>query len=388
MINKKISLLGSTGSIGRQTIQVAGLFSDRVQIEAITGHSNAELLIRQAKEVKPSLVVVTDSQAFQVVRDALVHDNCRVRFGKEGLIEAVSIPQVDTVVAAIVGRAGLEPVLAAAREGKRIALANKEALVVGGGLVLEAARTSGSSILPVDSEHSAIFQCLTGEDKTNISRLILTASGGPFRDRAATTFADITLAEALAHPNWSMGKKISIDSATMMNKGLEVIEAHWLFDVPTDKIDVVIHRESVVHSMVEFVDGSYKAQLGHPDMRIPIQYALSFPQRWSTVVEPVDFGNVGKLSFENPSPDRYPCLALAIDASREGGTMPTVLNAANEVAVELFLNENLPFTGISEIVLRAMAEHETQKVESVEQLITVDSAVRSTILEQNNLSFH
>ena len=367
---------------------MARLFSNELDIVALSGHSNADLLVRQAREVLPSQVVVTNRAVLPDVKDALASLPIEVLPGDEGLPAISTRGDVDVVVAAIVGRAGLESVLAAANAGKTIALANKEALVIGGEFVIDAIRKSGGTLLPVDSEHSAIYQCLAGENERAVSRLILTASGGPFRDRDLDSFGAITKQEALAHPNWEMGSKITVDSATMMNKGLEVIEARWLFDKGPDDIDVVIHPQSIIHSLVEFVDGSYKAQLGIPDMKVPIQYALSFPGRWAAPNPRVDWGSVGSLTFRSPDPKRYPCLDLAYSALRSGGAYPAVLNAANEIAVEMFLSGQLAFTGIAETVSAALDDHKPEPIESVDQLLAVDSSVRRTIMEQNNIPSH
>lgn len=345
-----LSILGSTGSIGTQTLEVVRLFPDRLRVRALTAHSNAALLIEQALEFQPDCVVLGDEGELETVREALGGTEIRVLCGSEGLSEAATLPEADTVVAAVVGFAGMEPVLAAIKAGKRIALANKETLVVAGALVGRLVREHGATLIPVDSEHSAIFQCLVGEPENSVERLILTASGGPFRTRPRDTFAAITRDEALQHPNWSMGAKITIDSATMMNKGLEVIEARWLFDLGADRIDVLVHPQSIIHSMVAFADGSTKAQLGVPDMKVPIQYALSYPTRWDAPHERLDWTALQCLDFETPDLEKFPCLRLAYEALRKGGTAPAVLNAANEAAVALFLNERLRFVDIPRVI--------------------------------------
>lgn len=345
-----LSILGSTGSIGTQTLEVVRLFPDRLRVRALTAHSNAALLIEQALEFQPDCVVLGDEGELETVREALGGTEIRVLCGSEGLSEAATLPEADTVVAAVVGFAGMEPVLAAIKAGKRIALANKETLVVAGALVGRLVREHGATLIPVDSEHSAIFQCLVGEPENSVERLILTASGGPFRTRPRDTFDAITRDEALQHPNWSMGAKITIDSATMMNKGLEVIEARWLFDLGADRIDVLVHPQSIIHSMVAFADGSTKAQLGVPDMKVPIQYALSYPTRWDAPHERLDWTALQCLDFETPDLEKFPCLRLAYEALRKGGTAPAVLNAANEAAVALFLNERLRFVDIPRVI--------------------------------------
>ncbi len=343
-------VLGSTGSIGTQTLEVAALVPDRLAVRALTAGSNWKLLAEQARRLRPERVAIADDAAYAPLAEALAGLDVEVLAGAEALVEIARQQEADVVVAAIVGAAGLQPTLAAVEAGRTVALANKEALVVAGALVEEAARRSGAVVVPVDSEHSALFQCLVGEPAGSIERLILTASGGPFRDRSADSFDAITPAEALDHPNWSMGAKITVDSATMMNKGLEVIEAHWLFGVPGDRIDVVVHPQSIVHSIVEFVDGSSKAQLGVPDMKVPIAVALSYPDRWPVPLERMDWSEARSLTFAPADTDRFPCLRLAFDALAEGGSAPAALNAANEVAVARFLKGDVRFTDIPRLV--------------------------------------
>ncbi|MBO6576137.1 MAG: 1-deoxy-D-xylulose-5-phosphate reductoisomerase [Rhodothermales bacterium] len=351
---KNLAILGSTGSIGTQTLDIVRLHPDRLRVCALTAGKNVAALAEQAREFRPELVVIGDESLVPELRAALADTHCRVAFGAEGLVEAAALPGVETVVTAVVGYVGLEPTLAAVREGRRIALANKETLVVAGHLIRSEVARHGAEVIPVDSEHSAIFQCLVGEPAGSVEKLLLTASGGPFRTLDAGAFERITPADALKHPNWDMGAKITIDSATMMNKGLEVIEARWMFDIPADRLEVVVHPESIIHSMVLFSDGSTKAQLGVPDMKVPIQYALSYPERWPAPHERIDWRALERLHFEPPDTGRFPCLALAYSALELGGSAPTVLNAANEVAVARFLAEDIPFSGIPRAIEAAM----------------------------------
>jgi 1-deoxy-D-xylulose-5-phosphate reductoisomerase len=376
-----VCILGSTGSIGTQTLQVIRLFPEQFRIRALTTHSNAGLLVEQAREFQPDCVVITDPEGWQPLKEALSGTPIQVLCGPEALSEVATRPDVDTVVASIVGFAGLQPVLAAIRSGKRVALANKETLVVAGELVYSLLRETGSLLVPVDSEHSAIFQCLAGEPHKAVEKLILTASGGPFRTRPTETFHRITRDEALRHPNWSMGAKITVDSATMMNKGLEVIEAHWMFDVAPGRIDVLVHPQSVIHSMVCFKDGSTKAQLGVPDMKVPIQYALSYPERWPAPHERLDWSRLARLDFEPPDPVKFPCLRLAYEALQTGGTAPAVLNAANEQAVALFLQDKIPFTGIARMIEEALEALAGTERPSLEMLVEADKVARRFVQE-------
>lgn len=376
-----VSLLGSTGSIGTQTLDIVRLFRDRIRVGALVAGSNVERLAAQAVEFRPDLVVVADRSREEELRDRLRRSGIRVEAGPEAVREAAVLPGVDTVVTALVGFAGLLPTLDAVAAGKKIAVANKETLVVAGSLVRERAERSGSVVIPVDSEHSAIFQCLVGEPKDAVERIHLTASGGPFRDRPLDTFADITREEALRHPNWSMGSKITIDSATMMNKGLEVIEARWLFDLEPDRIRVVVHRQSIIHSMVEFRDGSTKAQLGPPDMKVPIQYALSYPERWEAPHARVDWHSLGSLDFEAPDPGRFPALGLAYDALRTGGTAPAVLNAANEAAVAAFLDGRLRFVAMADVVGEATVRLGVGGHPDLVELFDADARARAFVEE-------
>ena len=378
-----VAVLGSTGSIGTQTLEVLRLFPDRFRVRALTAGSNAALLAQQARQFEPDCVAIDDHSKGAALREALAGMGTRVLVGEEGLCEAAARPGVDTVMAAVVGVAGLRPVLAALQAGKTVALANKETLVVGGALVQAAIGQHGGALIPVDSEHSAIFQCLAGEPKRTIEELILTASGGPFRSRPAHTFDAITKDEALDHPNWEMGAKITIDSATMMNKGLEVIEAHWLFGVEPEQIRVLVHPQSIVHSMVSFADGAIKAQLGVPDMKVPIQYAFSYPARWPAPHERLDFDALARLDFAPPDLKKFPALRLAFEALEAGGGAPAVLNAANEAAVALFLDEAIRFVDIPRLIEAALAAKGTLAAPgSVDELNALDAETRALVNEQ------
>ena len=354
----RLAVIGSTGSIGRSTLAVAEAHSDRLRIVALAAGENASLLADQVTRFAPAAVAMATDTALQSLERELAGRGTGPRplvaAGGAGLVSIVTRPDVDTVLFASTGTASLEAVLAAIDAGKRIALANKEILVMAGGLVMEAARRRSVEVLPVDSEHNAIHQCLHGRDLRDVRRLILTASGGPFRGLTAAELADVTPGDALRHPTWNMGPKITIDSATLMNKGLEVIEARWLFDVGPERISVVVHPQSIVHSMVEFVDGSIVAQLGVTDMRLPIQYALTYPERWDASVPPLDLTRAGTLTFEPADTARFPCLDLAFRALSGESGLPIVLNAANEVAVAAFLDGSLSFTAIPEVITAAM----------------------------------
>jgi 1-deoxy-D-xylulose-5-phosphate reductoisomerase len=353
MKKKRISILGSTGSIGTQTLEVIRLHPDLFEVEILTANSNADLLIKQALEFHPNAVVVTNEEKYKAVNEALSPHFIKVYAGENALAEVAAWDTTDMVVSALVGFAGLRPALAALNAGKAMALANKETLVAAGSLITKAAMEKKAPVIPVDSEHSAIFQCLVGE-QNEIAKLYLTASGGPFLHTAAEDFAKITKAQALKHPNWTMGAKVTIDSATMMNKGLEVIEAYWLFGIAAEKIKVVVHPQSIVHSMVQFIDGSVKAQLGLPDMKLPIQYALSFPQRLSLPDAGLDFSNPLQLDFFSPDIEKFRCLALAYEALQRGGNIPCAMNAANEIAVAAFLEDKLAFAHIPGVVEKTM----------------------------------
>ena len=353
---KKIALLGSTGSIGTQTLQVAAEHPERFQIEALAAGGNTELLLKQIRQFKPSKVSVATKEAAESLK-AQVPAGTQVYFGDEGLIEIAAGTDADTVVTAVTGSMGLPATLAAIDEGKNIALANKETLVTAGHLVMRRAAEKGVPILPVDSEHSAIFQCLNGEPRERLSGITLTASGGSFRHLSRAELERVTVEDALKHPNWSMGAKITIDSATMVNKGLEVIEAHWLFGLSYDEIDVLLHPESIIHSFVEFEDTSIIAQLGNPDMRVPIQYALTYPDRIPLRADRLSLAKIGRLNFREMDLERFPCLRMAYDCGRMGGTAPTVFNAANEVAVARFLRREISFLQIEDTLEKVMGQY-------------------------------
>jgi 1-deoxy-D-xylulose-5-phosphate reductoisomerase len=375
---KKLAILGSTGSIGSTALQIIAKQTEKFQIVSLTGHKNVALLETQIRLFKPRLAAVLEESAAAKLRSLLGPTETEILWGVEGLKACAVAADVDMVVSAIVGSAGLIPTMAAIDAGKDVALANKETLVVAGSLVMEKVREKNIRLFPVDSEHSAIFQSLQGHRKCDVRRLILTASGGPFLSRSLDQLKDVTPLNALAHPNWQMGKKISIDSATMMNKGLEVIEARWLFDIPGEKIDVHIHPQSVIHSMVEYVDGAVIAQLGIPDMKTPIAYALSFPERIALDIPSLDLCSLEKLTFFEPDQERFECLALAYEALRRGGTAPAVLNAANEVAVENFLAGRIRFPEISTIIRKTLGSHDTRSIECLETVLEADRWSRET----------
>lgn len=376
-MSKGIAVLGSTGSIGRQTLEVCRAYPEQLQPVALTAMRNIELLEEQIREFKPQVAVVGDKAMGELLKARVSDLPVSVYVGNESLVEAVIHPQVHTVVTAVSGAVGLLPTLAAIRAGKKIALANKETLVAAGELVMEAVKEHGSQLLPVDSEHSALFQCLEGNRKEDIHKLILTASGGPFRGWTKEQLRNVTAQEALNHPRWTMGAKITIDSATLMNKGLEVIEAKHLFGIDYDHIDVVVHPQSIVHSMVEYKDGSILAQMGTPDMRLPIQYALTWPERWEGGPNSqLDLLQMGNLTFEAPDWEVFPALGLAYHAGRMGGTMPTVLNGANEEAVHAFLKGQIRFPAIIEIVAKVMEKHEVIKKPDLEAILAADRESR------------
>lgn len=375
---RNIAILGSTGSIGRSTLEVVRHLSERFRVTYLTANKNVDLLRQQIDDFHPRGVLVLDESIAAKLRTS-VNGATEVLVGSEGLDEIVSRNDVDIVLSSLVGFAGLRPTLHAIRCGKDIALANKETLVVAGEIIMREVRERGVRLLPVDSEHSAILQCLRGEDVSAVSRVLLTASGGPFLHLDREHFGSITRAQALNHPTWRMGNKITIDSATLMNKGLEVIEAHWLFGIPAEKIEVVIHPQSIIHSMVEFVDGSIKAQLGIPDMKIPIQYALTYPDRPSASYPRIDFAALKQMTFFEPDLKKFPCLTLAFQALRAGGTAPAVLNAANEMAVELFLEERLPFTAIPLVIEEALAEHTPVANFALDDLLRADADAREFV---------
>lgn len=374
-MKQRIAILGSTGSIGSQTLDIIEQNPTLFEATTLTCGSNWRLLASQARKVMPDSVVVADKSFYASLKEALADLPIKVYAGSEAVAQVAAGTNVDTVVAAMVGYAGLEPSIAAIKAGKKIALANKESLVVAGGLLTKLSKQYNAPIIPVDSEHSAIFQCLVGE-QAGIEKLILTASGGPFYRRDLNSFDSITLAEALRHPNWSMGNKITIDSATMMNKGFEVIEAHWLFGTAASKIEVIIHPQSVVHSMVEFSDGAIKAQLGTPDMHIPIQYALSFPDRLPIGGKKLDFNTLGSLEFCPVDYERFPCLRLAYECLERGGNSTTILNAANEVAVEALLKEKIQYNQIYKVIDKTLARAEFSAAESLENYRESDAAAR------------
>ena len=380
---RRLALLGATGSIGTQTLEVVRLFPDRFDVQVLTCRQNVERLAKQVQEFRPACVAVGSAERAKAFERVLPADapDVRVLVGTEGLCEAATWPDIDVVMGAVVGFAGLRPVLEALEAGTQVALANKETLVVGGPLVAQALEEGNGELIPVDSEHSAIFQCLAGESEQSVEDLVLTASGGPFWDRPAETFSDITVEEALDHPNWSMGAKITTDSATMMNKGLEVIEAKWLFDVPVDRIQVLVHPQSIVHSMVSFDDGAVKAQLGVPDMKVPIQYALSHPARWPAPHERLDWDELSRLDFERPNLDKFPCLQLAYDALEAGGTAPAILNAANEAAVGRFLDEEMGFLDIPRAIEHALGQLPVQTDPTLDDLVAADAEARGLVEE-------
>jgi 1-deoxy-D-xylulose-5-phosphate reductoisomerase len=373
---RTLAILGATGSIGRSALAVVDAHPSRLRVAALAAGDNAERLAEQAAQYRPSMVALASAEAVDRFRRAGNYDGV-VSCGPEGLVAVATHPDVDIVLCASSGTAALEAVLAAIDAGKTIALANKEVLVMAGELVTSAARRRGVDILPVDSEHNAIHQCLHGRRHEEIRRLILTASGGPFRDLSPEALRSVGPEAALRHPTWQMGRKITIDSATLMNKGLEVIEAHWLFDTPPDRIEVVVHPQSIVHSMVELNDGSVIAQLGVTDMRLPIQYACSYPDRWDAALPSLDLTKAGRLEFHEPAHDRFPCLGLAYRALREGGTLPVVLNAANEVAVASFLAGRLGFTSIPAVIEHTMNAHAPESVSTLELIRRVDAWARA-----------
>lgn len=381
---KRVCVLGSTGSIGTQTLDVARRHPEFVKIVALSANTQAELLLEQAREFSVEHVVLANAEIAEAWRARFVEIGATLHAGPEAIVELCNLPEVDMVVNSLVGAAGMQASYATLVAGKQLALANKESLVVGGDVLMPL--STHETLLPIDSEHGAIYQCLLGEDPAEVTRLWVTASGGPFRGKKAADLQNITVEQALSHPTWNMGRKISIDSSTLMNKGLEVIEAHHLFAMPYDKIAVVVQPQSAIHSMVEFTDGSVKAHLGTTDMRIPIQFALSYPARWSAPIEPLDFRTLGSLEFEAPDLGTFRCLALAIEAGTTGGTLPAVMNAANEVAVAAFLAEQIPYLGIAELVERAMnhavREGSVQAATSIDQLLAIDAETRVYAREQ------
>lgn len=377
-MKRTLSILGSTGSIGRQTLDVAQACGH--QVAALTVNRSVELAEQQARQFQPQLVVAVDESAARDLKQRLADTSIRVVGGREGLMEAATLLQADTVVTAVVGIAGLEPTLAAIDQGKRIALANKETLVCAGDLVMRRAEEKGAEIVPVDSEHSAIFQCLQGcKDRGEVKRLIITASGGPFFGKTKEELEHVTRAQALRHPNWAMGAKITIDSATLMNKGLEFIEAMRLYHMPPQQIQVVVHRESIIHSLVEFHDGAILAQLGTADMRVPIQYALTWPERTPGPATPLDLLTCPPLTFAKPDPATFRCLGLALECAQKGGTSTAILNGANEVAVELFLEEKISFLDIARLVEGALERVASKPADTLEDVLEADREARQAV---------
>ncbi|MBB3053866.1 1-deoxy-D-xylulose-5-phosphate reductoisomerase [Mucilaginibacter gotjawali] len=380
--NKKvIAILGSTGSIGTQTLDVIRENTDLFGVFLLTANSNADLLIKQALEFAPEYAIICDKTKYKYVKDALINTNVKVLAGIEAINDTVTHPDIDIVLTAMVGFAGLEPTIAAIKAGKDIALANKETLVVAGELVTGLAKKHSVKILPVDSEHSAIFQCLAGEQASTVEKIILTASGGPFRGKSHDFLNNVSRADALKHPNWVMGAKITIDSASLMNKGLEVIEAKWLFNIDADQIDVIVHPQSIIHSMVQFHDGAIMAQMGLPDMKLPIQYALSYPTRLKNNFKRFDFINYSELTFEKPDLETFRNLALAFAALKKGGNMPCIINAANEIAVAGFLGETISFLGMSEVIEQCMQQINFVARPVLEDYLNTDKETR--IFAQN-----
>lgn len=377
MMSKRIAVLGSTGSIGRQSLDVIDACG--MSVAALTANSSVERMEEQARQFKPELVALVDEKAADDLRVRLADTNVKVAGGMSGLLEAAAIPSADTVITSVVGMVGLRPTLAAIREGKRIALANKETLVCAGKLVLEEARDYGAQILPVDSEHSALFQSLEGNDPREVKRLILTCSGGPFYGKKAEELEHVTREDALRHPNWSMGAKITVDSATLMNKGLEFIEAMHLFAVTPDQIKVIIHPESAIHSMVELLDGTVIAQLGVADMGLPIQYALTYPERRESAAKPMDFAALGSMHFEDPDLEKLPCLRLAMECARARGTAPCVMSAANEIAVGAFLGHRIGYNDIYRLVASAVERAEFIAQPTLEEILASDAEARELV---------
>ena len=383
MPTRNLTILGSTGSIGVSTLDVVRRHPDRYRVIALCAHNQIDRLFEQCLEFKPICAVLRNSELAEELRKRLADAGCPtvVEWGKAALVQMATLDEVDTVMAAIVGAAGLEPALAAAQRGKRVLLANKESLVMAGAVFMRTVRENGAVLLPIDSEHNAIFQSLpinySGDLlESGVARILLTASGGPFRNTEKNLLERVTPAQACAHPNWVMGRKISVDSATLMNKGLEVIEAHWLFNVPPERIEVVVHPQSVIHSLVQYVDGSVLAELGTPDMRTPIAHAMAYPERIESGVETLDLFKVASLTFERPDLDRFPCLGLAYRALTEGGSAPAILNAANEIAVAAFLSNRLPFTAIPTVISATMDGVTVSQAEELDEVLIADRKAR------------
>jgi 1-deoxy-D-xylulose-5-phosphate reductoisomerase len=385
---KKIVILGSTGSIGKSSLDVIASFPDRFRVVGLTAGRNAALLMEQIRRFHPEIVAVSDNETYKELRASLAgHTAPEVLLGVDGLSTTASMPGADIVISAIVGAAGLLPTLAAIRTGKTVALANKETLVMAGDLALAEVKHHGTTLLPVDSEHSAIFQCMQGYEKNSVRKIILTASGGPFVGKTKEELETASPGSALKHPNWSMGQKISIDSATLMNKGLEVIEAYYLFGLPLDKIDVLVHPQSIIHSIVEFADGSYIAQLSQADMRGPIAYALSYPERLISVMKPLAWERLPGLTFQSPDTATFPCLSFAYIALKEGGTLPAVLNASNEIAVRAFLDGIIGFNKIPVIIKKVMESHAIQPADDIGVILEADRWARIKAKEMLNVIF-
>ena len=381
MNKRQIALLGSTGSIGTQALDVVRDNADRFEVYALVARQNVDLLAQQAREFRPEVVVIADEQHYSPLKEALADLPMKVWAGADAIADVVQMAPVDVVLTAMVGYAGLRPTLAALEAGKAVALANKETLVVAGELVTATARRTGAPILPVDSEHSAIFQCLVGQDASAVEKVILTASGGPFRTTPREALADVTPAEALRHPNWSMGAKVTIDSASMMNKGFEMIEARWLFGLPPEQIEVVVHPQSIVHSMVQFADGAVMAQLGTPDMHLPIAYALAYPHRLRSAAPRLDFAQLSTLTFEAPDRERFRNLDYAYEAARRGGNMPCILNAADEVAVATFLSGKIGFLAMSDVIAETMARTTFIATPTYDDYVLTDAEARRIATE-------
>ena len=381
MNKRQIALLGSTGSIGTQALDVVRDNTDRFEVYALVARQNVDLLAQQAREFRPEVVVIADEQYYAPLKEALADLPMKVWAGADAIADVVQMAPVDVVLTAMVGYAGLRPTLAALEAGKAVALANKETLVVAGELVTATARRTGAPILPVDSEHSAIFQCLVGQDASAVEKVILTASGGPFRTTPREALADVTPAEALRHPNWSMGAKVTIDSASMMNKGFEMIEARWLFGLPPERIEVVVHPQSIVHSMVQFADSAVMAQLGTPDMHLPIAYALAYPHRLRSAAPRLDFAQLSTLTFEAPDRERFRNLDYAYEAARRGGNMPCILNAADEVAVAAFLSGKIGFLAMSDLIAETMARTTFIATPTYDDYVQTDAEARRIATE-------
>ncbi|HLG24109.1 MAG TPA: 1-deoxy-D-xylulose-5-phosphate reductoisomerase [Candidatus Nanoarchaeia archaeon] len=370
---KRISILGSTGSIGTQSLDVIRKYPEKFKVVGLTAGNNSELLIKQIKEFKPKAVAIMDKSK---VADLLNFSSCQVFSGTEGLNKIASLSEADTVINSLVGSSGVEPTYSAIKAKKNIALANKETLVAAGSVIMEEAEKNNVTVMPIDSEHSAIFQCLNGENKKEVEKIIITCSGGPFKNFSGEELKNVTAKDALKHPTWNMGAKITIDSSTLMNKGFEVIEAHWLYGTNYDKIEVVIHPQSIIHSLVEFRDKSVIAQLGIPDMRIPIQYALSYPERLESSSESLSLSKIKSLEFKEPDFEKFPCLKYAFEAGKTGGTMPCVMNAANEIAVHAFLNDKISYLDIAIIIKKMMDDHNLIKNPNLQEILEVDRKVK------------